>query len=299
MKSKTLLILLGLTASIFLQSCQTVDKEQVKETVINFFSAYRDNDFLQVSSIYPNIVNLKGQFRKSSSIDIELKDISVVNDSNIIVDITHHWVNPWGVDNTAKMKLYVAKQGETYKILDTKNFCMYDNMKLYNFACKTGAINLRRDTTDVSISAKMSDVTPMYALAKTVTKHEITNSLSINKGWKWETGYYADYASGRAVVTNNSPFPIKQPKYKITYYKSDDKTVVTTDEGIVCYDILMPGQSKSFSWYTSYVGNAARAKVTVVCDNEEWIEDIISNFPFNGLEYEKYNKNIDWWPFRK
>lgn len=85
---------------------------------------------------------------------------------------------------------------------------MYDDVKLYDFACKTGAINLRCGTTDVSISANMSDVAPMYALEKVAIKFEITDSLSINKGWKWETGYYADYASGRVVATNNSSFPI-------------------------------------------------------------------------------------------
>lgn len=298
MKIRTIffLVLYSLTTSIFLQSCQTVDKNKVKEIVINFFYAYRDNDFLQASSIYPNIVYLKGDFRKSSSIDIELKDIIVVNENNIIVNITHHWINPWGVDNTARMKLYIEKQGETYKILDTKNFCIYDNVKLYKFACKTGAIDLMRDTTDVSISKKISDVKYMYDLFLTATKYEIAKGLNINKGWKWESGYYSDYASGRAVVTNNSIYPIKQPKYKITYCKSDN-TVVTTDEGCVCYDILMPGQSKSFSWYTSYIGDATKAKVTVICDDEAWIEDIILNMPFDGSEYEKYNQNVDCSPY--
>lgn len=288
--------MLCINTSRFFQSCQTVSKEQVKETIINFFSAYRDNDFSQTVSIYPNIIYLKGQFRKSSSIDIELKDITVVNDSNIIVNITHHWTNPWGVDNTAKMKLYVAKYGDTYIIYDTKNFCMYDDVKLYDFACKTGAIKLWQDTTDFSISSKISDVASMYDLAKTHIKNKISVGLNINKGWKWETGYYGDYATGRAVVTNNTSFPIKHPKYKITYYKSDDKTVVTTDEGVVCYNVLMPGQSTSFSWYTSYVGNASRANVRVVCDDEDWIEEIISNLPFNGLEYMKHNNGTVWWP---
>ena len=298
MSSRThiMTFLLGFSVCVFLQSCQSVNKEDVKETVKTFFSAYRDSDINQAVSIYPNIVNLKGSFRKSSSIDIDLKDIVVVNDSNIIVSITHHWVNPWGVDNTAKMKLYMKKYGEKYTIFDSKNFCMYDDVKLYNFACRTGAIRLRRDTTDVSISSKISEVEPMYDLAKTHIKYKIANGLSINKGWKWETGYYGDYASGRAVVTNNTELPIKQPKYKITYYKSDDKTIVTTDEGVVCYDILMPGQSTSFSWYTSYVGNATRANVKVVCEDEDWIEEIIANLPFNGLEYDKHNNGNDWLP---
>ena len=298
MRHQTLfaLVFLGLTTSTILQSCQTVNKEQVKEMVINFFSAYRDNDFPKTVAIYPNIVKLKGQFRKSSSIDnIKPKDIIVVNDSNIIVNITHHWVNPWGVDNSTKMKLYITKQSETYEILDTKNFCMYDDVKLYNFACKTGAVILSKDTTDVCISNKISDVTPFYDAVKRNVKYKIENGVSIEKGWKWETGYYGDYVSGRAVVTNKSPFPIKQPKYKITYYKSDDKTIVTTDEGFICYDIIAPGQSKSFSWYTSYVGNASRANVKVVCDDEEWIEEITSNLPFLGVEYEKYKNGTGWW----
>ena len=65
---------------------------------------------------------------------------------------------------------------------------------------------------------------------------------------------------------------------------------------MVCYDILMPGQSTSFSWYTSYVGNATRANVKVVCEDEDWIEEIIANLPFNGLEYDKHNNGNDWWP---
>ncbi len=295
-KTHILTLLLGLSTSIIFQSCQSVNKEDVKETVINFFSAYRDDDINQAVSIYPNILKLKGSFRKSSSIDIDKKDIVVLNDNNIIVGITHHWVNPWGVDNTAKMKLYMEKVGEKYSIKDSKNFCMYDDVKLYDFACRVGAISLWRDTTDVSISTKISEVGSMYEVAKMHTKYKIASGLSINKGWKWETGYYSDYASGRAVVTNNTGLPIKWPKYKITYYKSDDKIIVTTDEGVVCYDILMPGQSTSFSWYTSYVGNATRANVKVVCEDEDWIEEIIANLPFNGLEYDKYNNGTDWWP---
>lgn len=295
-KTIVLMLLLGLSTSTFLQSCQSVNKEEVKETVLNFFSAYRDNDVSQAVSIYPNITKLKGSFRKSSSIDIDIKNIVVVNDSNIIVSITHHWVNPWGVDNTAKMKLYMKKHSEKYKIKDTKNFCMYDEVKLYDFACKTGAISLRRDTTDVFISLKIAEVEPMYALIKTHIKNKIATGLSINKGWRWETGYYGDYASGRAVVTNNTGLPIKQPKYKITYTKSDDKTIITTDEGIVSYDVLMPGQSTSFSWYTSYVGNATRANVKVVCEDEDWVEEIITHLPFNGLEYDKYKRGTDWCP---
>ena len=112
----------------------------------------------------------------------------------------------------------------------------------------------------------------------------------------WEKGYYSDYASGRAVVTNNTAYPVKRPKYKVTYFKSDDKTIVTTDDGIVCYDMLMPNQSRSFSWYTSYVGNASRARADVECSDNDWIEEITANLPFIGLEYDRYKNGQYWWP---
>ena len=297
-RNHILKLLFVFSISIFLQSCRLVNKEDVKETVLNFFSAYRDTDLNQAVSIYPNMLKLKGSFRKSSSIDIDLKDIVVIDESKIIVSITHHWVNPWGVDNTAKMNLYMKKDEEKYTIMDSKNFCMYDDLSLYKFARNTGAIKLIQDTTDVSISSKMTKVESLYDLVKSNIKNKISSGLKVNKGWRWESGYYSDYATGRAVVTNNTGFPIKNPKYIITYYKSDDKTIVTTDDGTVCYDILKPGQSKSFSWYTSYVGNASRANVKVVCEDEDWIEEIIENLPYTGLEYDKYNNGNAWWPFQ-
>lgn len=289
-----LIFFTALIGLLLFQSCQSVNKDKVKETVENFFSAYRGEDFTTAVAIYPKLSSLRGQFRKSSRIDLDLKDIWVISDSNIIVNLTHHWVNPFGADNTAKMRLYLTKKGDRYEIFDSKNFCMYDDVSLHKFACNVGAIKTYRDTTDIAISAKLDDVVVMYNFAVSRVMSDIKNGLTVK--WTWENGYYSDYASGRAVVTNNTAYPVKQPKYTVTYYKSDNKTIVTTDDGIVCYDVLMPNQSKSFSWYTSYIGNASRAGVTVNCDNNSWIEEIVTNLPFVGLEYDKYKNGAYWWP---
>lgn len=136
----------------FFTSCQSVNKDKVKETVETFFSAYRGEDVATAVSIYPKLTSLRGNFRKSSSIDLNTTDIWVLNDSNIIVNLTHHWINPFGADNTAKKRLYMAKKDDKYEIVDSKNFCMYDEVILYNFACKTGAVMLFSDTTDITIS---------------------------------------------------------------------------------------------------------------------------------------------------
>ena len=280
---------------IGLQSCQSVDKEKVKETVETFFDAYVDEDVNLAVSIYPNIFNLKGKFRKSTSIDIDVKDIIVVGDTNIIVKFTHHWVNPFGADNATRMRFYMQKRGERYQIVDSKNFCSYEDLQLYDFACKTGAIVLCRDTTDVMLSDQMTLAMPMLELAKTHVRLQIANGLTINKNWRWETSYYGDYASGSAVVTNNSQFPVESPKYEVVYYLSDDKTIVGTDNGYVCYDIIMPGQSRSFSWFTSHVGNASRANLKVVFDDEDWIDRLIESLPFDGSEFDKHHRGEDWW----
>lgn len=281
-------LILGILLGFICQSCSTVDKEQVKETILDFFSAYHNEDGLKVMEIFPNCVNLEHGFTlKFTSVDVELKDILVVNDSNIIATVTHHWVNPYGTDNPTKMKFYLKKNDEKYEILDTKNFISYKNDKLYNFARNTGAIISYLDTTDICISKKISGVEKFYNRTKERIKTSINWNLQVGKGWRWEVLDYSDYAIGRATVTNNTKFPIPEPKYKITYCKSDDKTIVTTDEGTITYGVLAPGQSVSFSWSTPYVGNASRAKVDVVCD-EECIEEIISNLPYDGSEFWSY-----------
>lgn len=165
---------------IIFTSCQSVNKDKVKETVENFFSAYCGEDVTTAVSIYPKLTTLRGNFRKSSNIDLNAKDIWMINDSNIIVNLTHHWVNPFGADNTAKIRLYMTKKGDKYEIVDSKNFCMYDEVRLYDFACKTGAIRLFRDTTDTKISTKIADVEPMFYSAKAHIKSDLRSGLSIS-----------------------------------------------------------------------------------------------------------------------
>lgn len=295
------LVISCLITGILLKSCQQVDtniqspinQEKVKETIEKFFKAYQGNDINTIASIYPNVITLAGDFRKSSNIDFDVNDIIIVNNNYIITNITHHWVNPLGADNVTTIKLHMIRTGDSYKIIDSKNFCLYDELKLYNFACKIGSIKLHRDTTDIAISQKILNVTEMYEKAKDLIKNRISSGLKI-ENWKWETGYYDDYATGKAIVKNNSIFPIKAPKYIVTYLYNN--STITTDEGYVCYDVLMPEQSRSFSWYTSYVGYANKANIKVVCEDEAWINDIIDHLPFTGDEYNKYCDDIYWFP---
>lgn len=290
----TSIVSICLCMSCLMQSCQSIDKEKVKETVEKFFNAYRSEDISTAKSIYPQILSLRGQFRKTSSVDIELNNIQSTNDSIVMVRLTHHWVNPFGADNATEMRFYLMKKDNDYFIADSRNFCSFDDVRPYQFACKIGAINLLSDTTDIAVSMGIRNAEPMFYLAKDKIKNDIKNSLSVSS-MNWEIGYYSDYASGRAIVANNTNYPISKPKYTVTYYKGKNEALITSDNGYVCYDVLMPGTSKSFSWYTSYVGNASWANVSVDCD-ESWIEEIAMNLPYKGDEYAKYCKENYWWP---
>lgn len=60
---------------------------------------------------------------------------------------------------------------------------------------------------------------------------------------------------------------VPKPKYKIVY-KDRNGNAITDDDGYITYDALSPGSSKAFTFYTSYVGNASKASISVEFDDE-------------------------------
>ena len=75
-------------------------------------------------------------------------------------------------------------------------------------------------------------------------------------------------------------------KYRVKYYDRYDN-LITEDDGYITYDVLKAGRSKSFSFYTSYVGNAQRAKISVEFD-DELILKYLADKTYTGKEYEEY-----------
>lgn len=94
----------------------------------------------------------------------------------------------------------------------------------------------------------------------------LTENVTI-ANWNWETSDYSYSASGRGVVRNNTQYTIPNVKYVVTYLKGNG-TEVTQDDGYVTYDEIRPYGMKSFSFYTSYVGDASRAKIRLEFDND-------------------------------
>lgn len=55
----------------------------------------------------------------------------------------------------------------------------------------------------------------------------------------------------------------------------------------ITYDALSPGSSKAFTFYTSYVGNASKASISVEFD-DDLIFDYIVSKNYTGNEYAEY-----------
>ena len=68
-------------------------------------------------------------------------------------------------------------------------------------------------------------------------------------------------------------YAIPDVKYVVTYMKRDG-TEVTQDGGRVTYDEIRPYGMESFSFYTSYVGNASRARIRLEFDDEFILETV-------------------------
>ncbi len=78
-------------------------------------------------------------------------------------------------------------------------------------------------------------------------------------------------------------------KYKVTY-KGQWGNTITSDDGYVTYDVLEAGESKSFTFYTSYIGGASQASIELLFD-EKMIFKYLTKKNWTGNECEEYFKN--------
>lgn len=286
MKTSTKLIsVLGL---IFLLSCgksqELIDSES---TVQKFFKAINEENDELMKKYYPEISTFDSYYKSDS---INIKSTKTLNDSLIIVSATNYFTNGFGKQSKNELELYIVPDSTHIfsKISDSKGLTDHKENKLYSFALKTGCIE-KSDSTDVQKNKKY---TGAYLLAYKYTLDKLIDfKIDVNVvDWRWEKGY-GNSASGKAIVKNNTTFSIPNVKYKITYYDRNENKI-TTDDGYVSYYAIKPGDSESFTFYTSYVGNASRANISLEFD-EDLINEYILESDYNGNEYQEYMAGKD------
>lgn len=284
MKTKLFFILV---VASFLFSCSNKEKEAAIQTTKSFFNAIKNDNPNQVVSLYPNFKDI-GSYYKSDSIII--KETKALSDDKYEVVIENHFTNGFGKKFNQEICIYLNKdivsKDVKYLIYDSKGMRSFEDDDSYIFAVKTGCIN-SEDITDLQIAKKLavaSEMMKKYAIDLYI---KLSSEVEITK-WEWKTGY-SDSASGKAIVKNNSEYDIPKLKYKITY-KDRNLNEITSDDGYVSYDNLLSGSSKAFTFYTSYVGNAQKASISLDFD-AEFLLKCVSDAKYTGKEYEEFIKS--------
>lgn len=276
--SKNKLIFGGCAIFAIIILSLVIKSQKTKSDVIavtqSFFDAVKASDNSAMCKYYPNFYNINS-YAKSDAIVI--KEYEALDDDKYKVTLTNKYTNGFGKLSERDMTVYLkenpdAKNDIKYIIYDSRNVFMEDDDDpIYKYAKTHGKIT-GTNNTDQTIASILSSTRFEVIEAVTSYKHYLENNCVI-KTWSWESSYFGDSASGRAIVKNNSPYSIRKLKYKIAY-KTNSGTVITEDDGYVSYDAIPAYGSYSFTFYTSYVGNASKASLELVFDEEELISDV-------------------------
>lgn len=281
-------ILLLLLTIMLLLSCKNESKKLTEKTVRLMFNGVSTDAADSILKAYPDFEKI-GSYYKSDSISIT----EIKNDGNdkVTVNVKNYFTNGYGKKFNQDIILYlkpIDNSNSAYIIYDSKGVRSYEEDDYYKFATKTGCIK-KEDVTDQQIAKKLKAANDM--LTENVLKlyAELKSEVKITS-WDWESGY-GDSASGKGILKNNSIYDIPKPKFEITY-KDGGGNEITTDDGYVTYDVLESGSSKAFTFYTSYVGNASRASVSIDFDMDLLIK-YVSEKEYTGTEYEEFINKPD------
>ncbi len=278
-KTTTVMLLL-----MTLVSCDGKRKNLSENIVKEFFTAIKNGNESKMTELYPNFTEI-GTYYKSDGIVI--KETKTIEDKKVKVIVENSFTNAYGKKFSQTITLYLKpfdEEGKIYKIFDSQGLTGYEDKDEYQFAVKIGCIEKNAELTDQEIAEKLKDAsTIMIDLSLNVIS-ELREQVKVTS-WSWKSGY-GDSASGQGIVKNNSDFSIPSLKYKITYYDRNDNQI-TTDDGYVTYDKLGAGSSKSFTFYTSYVGSAKGATISLDFDTE-LIMNYVLNDDYKGTECAEY-----------
>lgn len=264
-------------------SCTNKKKEAAIKTAQSFFSCIKNDKSERLNELYPDFKNI-GSYYKSDSIII--KEAKSLRDDKYEVIVENHFTNGYGKKFNQDITLYLDKNidnKEEYYIYDSKGICDFTTKDEYTFGKKTGCIN-NDDITDQQISKKINAATEIMTRYFIALYGKLKSEVQITD-WQWESGYGGS-AHGKGIVKNNSAYDIPKLKYKITY-KDRNGNEITSDDGHITYDKLNSGNSKAFTFYTSYVGNAQKASIDIDIDTDFLLE-CISKADYKGTEYKEF-----------
>jgi len=265
-------------------SCSDKRKELAEKATMEFFSAIKNGNKSKMVDLYPEFEEFSSYYKSDEYI---IKETKVLSGEKVSVTVDNYYTNPFGKKSNQTIILFLKPDGykkDVYKIYDSKGLTDYTENDIYIFATKTGCINKYADLTDQEIVQKLEIAKKMILSYSTDIHIKLLVMVNVTS-WNWERGYN-NSANGRGIVKNNSEFNLPYLKYRITYFDRNDNEI-TSDNGYVTHDKFSTGSSKSFTFYTSYVGNAYRARVGFDFDAEILLE-LAVNKDYTGKEFEEF-----------
>lgn len=271
-----------------LASCS--HEKEAKLAVENFITAWKNSDRNDMKSAYPNVENLSSYYKTDNA---TIRGIKAGENNQYEVIVHNKYTNGFGKTFEKDITFFTRPKSDddksVYIVYDSKGLCSYsegDVVNYYTFAKSVGAIK-SSDKTDVQIAKAIQRSLPLFAEYFQKAKSYLIGNIDFY-GFNWETGYYSNYASGSAVCKNNTGYNFPRLKYKVTFSRNGQ--TITEDDGYISVDGLPSGQSKSFSIYSSNVGNANRAYLEPIIE-DDFVTEIVANTNYNGNEYEEWKKN--------
>ena len=269
--------------TVFISCGSSKTKKEVEAKAIEFFTDLKNEDLKKMTILYPGFEDFENYY-KSDSVRV---NSTMEKNKMIIVSIRNRFTNGYGKTTEKDISLMFQRDSTgQLRIVDSNGLSGFDEKDDYIFGVNTGCINKNVDTTDQQILKAMKS-SKNVMLDKAVDVYlELKSQIRIIN-WSWESGYGRS-ASGRGIVKNSSTFSVPNLKYKITY-KTSNGEEVTSDDGYVDYDVIEAGESKSFTFYTSYVGNATKASIELTFD-DDLIYKYLAKKEWTGKECDEYFK---------
>lgn len=248
-------------------------KKQAKEVTQEFFSAIKNEKEEKMAELYPEVDNLQNYYKSDT---IMIKNVEELDEKKYSVSLTNNFTNGFGKTTESNIIIYTKpkddkKPGDGYVIYDSKGLCDLSDDPVYQYARRKGFV--RGDSlTDQQVAKKCEEASDSLVADAGKFLVYLKENVTV-ANWNWETNDYSSSASGRGVVKNNTKYAIPDLKFEVTYL-SRDGIEVTQDNGNVTYDEIRPYGMESFSFYTSYVGNASRARIVLEFDEEFILETV-------------------------
>lgn len=263
--------LLFIMMAITIVSCHDY-KSESKKVVTEFMNSVKGNNVSDMQKYYPEVKKLDNYYKTNS---FSIKSVKEIDDDYYQVTVSNSYKTFFGDLSNNEISFFLApsEDGKTMVIKDSDGLSDLSDLKVYKYAERMGYLP-KSHLRDQAMASCMLNLLNEALCKAMEIKEDIYSFITISH-IDWQTGYFDNSGSGSFVVNNDSEIPFINPVYKLYFeYKGD---VITEDKGLVCSGTLEPGEKRSVSFYTPYVGHANRVRVAIEPSVENIIDGILDS----------------------